>query len=122
MAQLQQQQTSNAVVIRASNRKRRPVPGNPLNYEVVSPDSARSLVMFVISAEPGQSTGTNLLTHRGDENLLLLSGRAEVEIENTKHILEAGDSIFIPRGQRHRVTNVGTETARAVFAISPPEY
>ncbi len=30
--------------------------------------------------------------------------------------------MFIPRGHRHRFTNVGTEAAQAIFVLSPPKY
>jgi quercetin dioxygenase-like cupin family protein len=109
-------------IIRASERKRRAVPGNPMSYQELSPDGIESLAMFAVTAAPGQSTGTGSLQHGGDEALVVLSGRMEIEVEGQKQSLESGDSAFIPRGHRHRLTNVGSETAQAVFVLSPPKY
>ena len=111
-----------AVVIRSNQRKVQVIPGNPVRYEWLSPEGLSSLAMFRVIADPGQSTGYKELQHGGDESLLLLSGTCEVEIEGAKQTLKAGDSMFIPRGQRHRLTNVGTEPSEAIFVLSPPEY
>ena len=111
-----------AVVIRSNQRKVQVVPGNPLRYEWLSPDGIGSLAMFRVVAAPGQSTGYKELAHGGDESLVLLSGTCEIEVEGAKHTLKAGDSVFIPRGQRHRLTNIGTEPSEALFVLSPPEY
>ena len=109
-------------VIRANQRKARVVPGNPMSYQELSPEGVESMAMFRASAAPGQSTGSNLLRHGGDETLLVLSGNFEIEVEGLKDSLAPGDSVFIPRGQRHRLTNIGTEIGEAVFVISPPKY
>lgn len=117
-----QSEPKTVVVIRANQRKARIIPGNPVSYEALSPEGVRSLAMFRVSPAPGQSTGANALRHGGDENLLMLSGTCELEVEGVKHTLGPGDSAFIPRGQRHRLTNIGTEPGEAIFVISPPEY
>lgn len=116
-----QAQLTDAVVIRANQRKRRAIPNNPIQYEELTPAGVDSLVTFMVTSEPGQSTAADL-RHGGDESLLVLTGRLEVDVEGTKHPLGPGDSIFIPRGRRHRLTTVGTETAHAVFTLSPPKY
>lgn len=121
--QEQQQHThaTDAVVIRASQRKRRSIPDSPIRYEELTPPGVDSHVSFMVTAEPGQSTAPDL-RHGGDESLLVLAGRVEIDVEGTKHVLGPGDSVFIPRGRRHRLTTVGDETARSVFVLSPPRY
>lgn len=119
---MQQRQFGNAVLLRRNERKKMAVPGNPATYQLLSPEGLESLAMYSVNLAPNQSTGTKALQHGGDENLLILAGTVEVEIEGLKYTLGPGDSVFTPRGQRHRVTNVGAETAEAVFVISPPQY
>lgn len=119
---MQQRQHADVVLIHANQRKKKTVPENPVTYEVLSPEGCESLAMFSVIAAPGQSTGPKALQHGGDENLLVLTGTCELEVEGQKYTLGAGDSVFVPRGRRHRLTNVGTETAKCVFVISPPEY
>lgn len=116
------EQQGRAVVIHASERKRRQVPGNPVSYEAISPEGTASTEMAIARAAPGQSTGEKALQHRGDETLLVLSGSMELEVEDQKYTLVAGDSAFIPRGQRHRLRNIGAETGEAVFVVSPAGY
>jgi quercetin dioxygenase-like cupin family protein len=119
--QQQQRQTEDAVVIRAKQRRRRVIPGATTTYEELSPAGVRSLVMFSMNAAPGKATA-EVVQHGGDECFLLLSGKHEVEVEGKRYTLERGDTIFIPRGQRHRGWNAGAETVESIFVLSPPEY
>jgi len=80
------------------------------------------MAMFSATAAPGESTGVEALKHGGDEALVVVSGRFEIEVEGKKDYLEPGDSVFIRRGQRHRLTNVGKDTGQAIFVLSPPAY
>ncbi len=108
-------------VIRASERKERTISGNSMRYQELSPEGVESLAMFHVIAAPGQSTARSL-QHGGDEALLVLSGRMEIEVEGDRRFLEPGDSVFSPRGHRHCLTNAGQETAKALFVLSPPKY
>ncbi|MBI2953010.1 MAG: cupin domain-containing protein [Chloroflexi bacterium] len=119
---MQQYHQGNIVLIRANQRKKKVVPGNPMTYQALSPESSESLAMFVVTAAPNQTTGPMPLQHGGDENLLVLTGMFELEADGQKYSLGPGDCVFIPRGQRHRLTNVGTETGEGIFVISPPRY
>lgn len=109
-------------LIHSADRKRLAVAGNPMSYQRLSPEESKSVAMFAVSAAPGQSTGSAALKHAGDETLLVVSGRFEMEVEGEKTVLGPGDSVFIPRGSHHRFSNIGTQTGEAVFVLSPPEY
>ncbi|MGZ3790232.1 MAG: cupin domain-containing protein [Bacteriovorax sp.] len=111
-----------ALVTRASQRTKVDIPDNPIHYEEITPPGRKSMAMYSVLARPGQSTGTNFLHHGGDETLLVISGNFEIDLHDHKENLRPGDSIFIPRGALHRVTNIGTENAEAIFVLSPPEY
>ena len=118
----QQQAIGGAVLIRAKDRKRRTIAGTPGVYEELTPASLRSMVVFDMTLRPGESTASDL-RHGGDEVFVLLAGNDyQVEIDGKKLVMEAGDTLFIPRGARHSATNAGTETARAIFILSPPTY
>ncbi len=119
---MQQRHPGQAVVVRAHQRQQRTIADNPMSYEALSPEGVESFAMFHVTAAPGQSTGANPLQHGGDENLLVLSGRFELQVEGKAYTLGPGDSAFVPRGQRHSLKNVGTETGDGVFVLSPPEY
>ena len=114
--------THEAVVIHPNERKERVVPGNPVSYHELSPQGAKSMAMFHAKAAPGEGTGRKALHHGGDETLYVLSGTFELEVDGRKDELGPGDSVFIPRGSDHRLTNIGSTAGEAIFVISPPEY
>jgi len=115
-------ESETAVVTRPDERRSVTVPGNPMSYQVLSPEGVPSMVMIRASAAPGQTTGAVPLRHGGDEMLYMVAGTMEAEVSGITHRLGPGDTIFIPRGHAHRFTNVGTEPAEAVFVLSPPAY
>ena len=51
----------------------------------------------------------------------LISGRLDVEIGDTKHVIEPGDSFRI-RGEKFRWSNPYSEPAVAIWVIAPPVY
>lgn len=114
---------SEKVIITTSHHRRKfSVSGNTIHYEEVTPKGSKSMAVYHVVAKPGQSTGTKFLHHGGDETLLIISGQLELELEDRKERLGAGDSVFIPRGALHRLTNIGDDDCTSVFVLSPPEY
>lgn len=109
-------------LIHVADRRRLTVTGNPMGCQSISPDESKSVAMFAVSAVLLQSVGAGALKHTGDEELLDLSDRFAIEVEGEKTVLEPADSVFIPRGRRHRSSNIGTQAREAVFALSPAEY
>jgi quercetin dioxygenase-like cupin family protein len=118
----QQEAVAGAVLIRPNQRKRRSFSGTQGIYEELTPATARSMVVFDMKLEPGDSTRRDL-KHGGDECCVLLEGTDFlVEIDGQKLTMQQGDSLFIPRGTRHVATNAGTVTAHAIFVLCPPDY
>lgn len=115
-------QPEKAIVTRPHHRRKFSVHGNPTQYEEITPMGTKSMAVFTVFAKPGQSTGTKLLHHGGDETLLVFTGKFELELEDRKEQLGPGDSAFIPRGALHRLTNIGDEDGTGIFVLSPPEY
>ena len=110
------------ILTRVNERRKKSIPDNPIQYFELTPEGTNSMAMFTVLARPGQSTGPHSLHHGGDENLMVLSGNFEVQLDDRKEKLGPGDSLFIPKGQGHRVTNIGDVDGECVFVISPPEY
>ncbi len=54
-------------------------------------------------------TGVPLHSHNCDEQVTILEGKAEVEIDGEHHFVEALDTVFIPEGTPHRFVNAGPE-------------
>lgn len=55
-----------------------------------------------------------------EETFYLLAGELEFLDGDTTFTAVAGDFIHIPRGVRHRFTNVGNHAARMLFWFTPP--
>ncbi|GAA1262258.1 cupin domain-containing protein [Kitasatospora nipponensis] len=54
-----------------------------------------------------------------EEFLHVVSGELEMTLDGQKVTLGAGDSLLVPIGVRHRLVNVGVETAHCAFHLSP---
>ncbi len=52
-----------------------------------------------------------------DEWVLLLQGRARLEVEGRELTLEPGDTLFIPAHARHRLLETSTETQCLWLAV-----
>src|SRR4051812_33103028 len=69
--------------------------------------------------EPGgaSSPDDGFVRHNGHEFGFVLSGMLRVDVGFDEFILEAGDSITFPSSTPHRLSNEGSETARAVWLV-----
>ena len=69
--------------------------------------------------EPGGASGPDdqLVRHSGHEFGYLLSGRLRVVVGFDEFILEPGDSITFPSSTPHRLSNDGSEAARAIWVV-----
>ena len=63
----------------------------------------------VIEVKPGASLSLQKHNYRA-EHWIVVSGIAEVEIEEEKKILKDNQSIYIPIGHKHRLSNPGKLT------------
>ena len=90
------------------------------NY-LLTPRPLQNLEVFWIELDPGQSTAEVPFTHGdSDEVLVLLTGEAEVTVDQTVHSLRAGDSIAYSSAVPHMCRNAGDTLATAIIALSPP--
>lgn len=110
------------IVVRRNRRKILAFPDSSMVWEDLTPDSSGSVEMFTITLNAGESSRPEPQAHDGDECLLLLSGDLQVQVEDETHELSEGDSIYIHRGLRHLIRNLGTEKATVVTAMSPPRF
>jgi putative monooxygenase len=54
-----------------------------------------------------------------EEFLHVVTGELEMSLDSTPVRLGPGDSLLVPIGVRHRLVNVGSVDAQAVFHLSP---
>lgn len=59
-----------------------------------------------ITVKPGASLSLQMHYHRS-EHWVVVEGSAVVTIDDTEHLLSANESVYIPLGSKHRLTNPG---------------
>ena len=72
--------------------------------------------------KPGGTVGSRSHSHGDSQELLLvLDGSVRLVLDETEHVMDAGDSIEYRSSSTHCVINVSeTSTARVLWIISPP--
>lgn len=73
---------------------------------------------FLLTLEPGGSSGPFGMLHTGHEFVMCLKGRLEYEVEDETYELLPGDSLIFAAQLRHRWRNPGDEIAQAVFVLA----
>jgi len=101
----------------AGGRKRVPIPNGQwmgLGGEAFT----GRMEPFMLSLEPGASSGPFGMLHSGSEFVLCISGQIEYEVEGQRFILQSGDSLIFAAQHRHRWKNSGKDVAQAVIVLA----
>ena len=78
----------------------------------------------------GVTTGTTTLpvgrsvalhSHNCDEQIVILSGRAEAEFRGERHPIGPMEVAYIPEGEVHCFHNVGDEVVKMLFVYAAPQ-
>jgi len=106
------------IVFRAmAERKRVPIPSGQwmgLGGEAFT----GRMEPFMLSLEPGASSGPFGMLHSGSEFVLCISGQIEYEVEGQRYLLKSGDSLIFAAQRRHRWKNTGNDTVQAVIVLA----
>jgi transcriptional regulator with XRE-family HTH domain len=70
--------------------------------------------------EPGADTGSEMLSHAGEEGGIVVAGRVEVTIAGQTRVLGPGDGYYFSSAMPHRFRNRGRERCEIISASSPP--
>ena len=70
--------------------------------------------------EPGADTGSEMLSHPGEEGGVVVSGRVEVTIGSQTQVLGPGDAYYFASAVPHRFRNRSRERCEIISASSPP--
>ena len=90
---------------------------------LLTPRPLQALEVFVGELDVGGSSGTEPYSHGDSEELfVVLNGTVQLELGGGLHDLETGDSIVYRSSTPHRISNVGTTVAEAMWVITPPSY
>lgn len=73
---------------------------------------------FVLTVPAGGGAPMHI-HHKNDETLHVIEGSFTFEVGDSKWDAPEGSFVYIPRGVRHKFTNVGTEAGRLVGTFTP---
>lgn len=73
---------------------------------------------FMLSLDPGASSGPFGMLHTGHEFVMCLEGQLEYEVEDEHFVLEPGDSLIFAAQLRHRWQNQGDTQAKAILVLA----
>lgn len=82
------------------------------------PDRAMSILHETYL--PGADTGSEMLSHSGQEGGVVVRGRIELTVGAQQRLLGPGDSYYFESRLPHRFRNPGAEVCEIVSANSPP--
>jgi len=107
------------VVFRADDQPNMGTGG--IEYRLVAA-TRRDRAMSILNEiyEPGADTGTDLLTHSGEEGGVIVDGELELTVAGKTWTLGKGDSYYFDSRLPHRFRNTGNVPVRLVSANSPP--
>ena len=70
----------------------------------------------------GADTGEDMLSHKGEEGGIVLSGRIELTVGGQSRVLGPGDAYYFSSAVPHRFRNAGTEPCEIISASTPPTF
>jgi mannose-6-phosphate isomerase-like protein (cupin superfamily) len=93
-------------------------PGVETRMHVSAATGATQLCMFEQWVAPTAGAPTH--SHRAEEVLTVMSGEAEMWIDEEHVVLTSGQSLIVPPGRRHGFRNVGTTTLHMHAVLAAP--
>lgn len=84
-------------------------------HRVLTNDQLRGIEITFNRYRRGTSNSPKPITHTGFEYGIVLDGALEVQVAGKKHALSAGDLISYPSNQPHRIRNIGSKSAHALW-------
>ena len=95
-------------------------PGVTTRMRVSTQTGANQLCVFEQWCDPGLGAPTHL--HAVEEILTVLSGTAEVWLDDRRYDMTAGQSLVIPAGHKHGFTNTGERALHVQAILASPGF
>lgn len=73
---------------------------------------------FMLTLEPGGSSGPFSMLHSGHEFVICLSGQLEYEVEDQRYSLDPGDSLLFAAQLHHRWRNSAKTPTQAIIILA----
>src|ERR1700736_3546885 len=92
--------------------------GNIVVFKVTGADTGGAYSMGEVWVAPGAGVPPHI-ENLYDELLMVLDGKFRVEVAGKVHDCGPGETVFVPRGTPHSISNSGTGRARGLGIQSP---
>jgi len=103
-------------VSRHEDRKIVAFPEMKASKELLTPFAGEPrLDMYILTMEPGGTSGEQPFSHSGQEAGLILQGGIELIVDGQKAILGEGDSFRFASSRQHQYRNAGSVVAKAIW-------
>jgi transcriptional regulator with XRE-family HTH domain len=106
----------NSFVSRHEDRKIVAFPEMKASKELLTPfPGVPRLDMYILTMEPGGTSGEQPFSHSGQEAGLIIQGGIELIVDGQKAILGEGDSFRFASSRQHQYRNAGSVVAKAIW-------
>jgi transcriptional regulator with XRE-family HTH domain len=109
-------------VVRHEDRMTIGRPWSGARYQLLSPSLHGQLEVMEVSMDPGQASAPELLSHAGEECLVVINGHGALELSNADIDLRANDAATFPGSIPHRLRNTGRGRLTVLSVITPPSF
>jgi transcriptional regulator with XRE-family HTH domain len=82
----------------------------------------RAMTIMHERYRPKADTGADMLSHKGEEGGIILTGHIELTVGGQSRVLGPGDAYYFTSAVPHRFRNVGDEACEIVSASTPPTF
>lgn len=82
----------------------------------------RAMTIMHERYRPNADTGADMLSHKGEEGGIVLTGSMELTVGGQSRVLGPGDAYYFTSAVPHRFRNVGDEPCEVVSACTPPTF
>jgi transcriptional regulator with XRE-family HTH domain len=82
----------------------------------------RAMTLMHERYRPNADTGSDMLSHKGEEGGVVVAGRIELTVGGQSRLLRAGDAYYFSSTVPHRFRNPTDEPCEIVSACTPPTF
>jgi quercetin dioxygenase-like cupin family protein len=114
--------TRRSPVVRKEARPHLDFDDSAVSYNLLTPDMAHKMEVVEGSLEPGTGNIVRKLSIPTEEFILVLSGSLAVCVNDERHVLKPGDSIYFEGQQLSEISCESTEKVTWISVITPPVF
>ncbi len=112
-----------SIVVRRANRGKFENKRSKVKYELLRPQfSDTSIEALYMYLEPGAASGPTPHSHNGEELVIVLKGKLEIEVGGKSYILNEGDSAVYNSNIPHKWKNRYNGQTEVIWVNHPPTF